>query len=194
MRILAFSDLHGDFNALKELKKKSKRTDLVVCAGDISNFEHNLNKLLEHLNSFSSPVLIIHGNHEGAELMKELCADYSNLVFIHRAIYQLNELQIVGYGGGGFSIKDNGFEEFAKRIKNQLSKKFILVTHAPPYGTKLDLVLGEHKGNKSIRNFIVKYKPLLAISGHLHENANKTDILKTTKLINPSKHGYMINV
>ena len=44
MKILAFVDLHGSLNALKRLSKqiKSKKPDIIVCAGDISIFENNL--------------------------------------------------------------------------------------------------------------------------------------------------------
>jgi len=59
--------------------------------------------------------------------------------------------------------------------------KFILVTHNPPFGTKLDKVeTGEHVGSKVIREFIEKEKPLLAISAHIHEAGGIDKIGKTT--------------
>ena len=71
MEILAFVDAHGSLSALRELKKKAARADLLVCAGDISIFEHGLVRLLYELNKINKPVLIIHGNHETEEILKK---------------------------------------------------------------------------------------------------------------------------
>ena len=68
----------------------------------------------------------------------------------------------------------------------------ILVTHAPPYGTKLDKIgNGKSIGSSSIRKIIEEYHPLVAISGHVHES-RAIDILNNTKLLNPGplKDGY----
>ena len=62
---------------------------------------------------------------------------------------------------------------------------FVLMTHQPAWGTKVDTV-GEdqHTGSIAIRDFIEKNKPLLAISGHIHEAAG-VDSIGDTVVINP---------
>ena len=47
MKILFFVDLHGDMDTLRTLKNKSSNADIVVCAGDISQMELNLPKLIQ---------------------------------------------------------------------------------------------------------------------------------------------------
>ncbi|MBS3097214.1 hypothetical protein J4209_00295 [Candidatus Woesearchaeota archaeon] len=44
-----------------------------------------------------------------------------------------------------------------------------------------------------IKTFILKVKPDLAISGHLHENAGKEDKIGKTKIVNPGPFGKIIN-
>lgn len=73
-------------------------------------------------------------------------------------------------------------------------KKIILVTHAPPYKTRLDKLAGEHCGNKSIRNFIEKSRSDLVICGHLHENFGREDKIKRTRIINPGHFGKVISI
>ena len=72
----------------------------------------------------------------------------------------------LGYGGGGFSTHDPEFEHLAKKWERRMKMlrlfhrnlKTVFVVHAPPYGTKVDLVYGDHVGSKSIRDF--KPKPV----------------------------------
>ena len=64
MKILFFADTHGDKKTLNKLIKRGKNVDLIVCAGDFTQMENDIEKILDHINSFNKPVLIIHGNHE----------------------------------------------------------------------------------------------------------------------------------
>ena len=68
MKLLAFTDIHGSLTALKriEQKIKSEKPDLLVCAGDISIFEHGIVGILKKLNKLNKKIIIVHGNHEDA--------------------------------------------------------------------------------------------------------------------------------
>ena len=79
------------------------------------------------------------------------------------------------------------------KIKDKL-KKWILVTHAPPFNTHLDLVFDRHVGSKSIRESIEKFNPELNICGHLHENFNIRDKIKSTRIINPGPSGEILKL
>jgi putative phosphoesterase len=196
MRILAFVDTHGNLKALDKIKALSKKADILVCAGDISIFENNLDGLLAKLDKLNKPVLIISGNHEDAADLSALTSFSNNLIDIDKKTYTKDKFLFLGYGGGGFSMVDKEFEKKAKKfdeiLKKNKDKKIILVTHAPPYKTKLDKIMGEPCGNKSIKNFILKAKPDLVISGHLHENAGKKDKIGRTRLLNPGPFGKIV--
>ncbi len=194
MKILAFVDLHGSSIFLKQIEKKAKDADLIVCAGDFTNFEQYMDIVAKKLNEIGKKILMVPGNHETEEGLKEICSMFKNLKYLHKKTYSIKEYIFVGYGGGGFSLTDKEFEEWSKKIKAQLKgKKIILITHAPPYNTKLDLIDKEPHGNKSIRKFIETFKPILAISGHLHECVG-TDKIGNTKLINPGPLGKLIEI
>jgi Icc-related predicted phosphoesterase len=63
----------------------------------------------------------------------------------------------------------------------------VQVTHAPPVRTKLDVVYtGAHVGSEAVRKAIEKFKPVLAISAHIHE-ARGVDEIGGTKLINAGR-------
>jgi len=198
MKILAFVDMHGSLGALKKIKKQAKKADIIVCAGDLTIFEQGIDYFLGKLDKLNKPTLMIHGNHEDETVLKKLCSKYKNMIFLHARGYKENGYLFLGYGGGGFSMRDKGFEKLSKQFEKKIKKlgnpNVILVTHAPPYKTKIDLIMKEPCGNKSIKNFVKKVKPELVISGHLHENAGKEDKLGNTRIINPGPYGKLISI
>lgn len=194
MKVLAFVDLHGSKKSLKELKKKAKKADLVVCAGDFTIFGNEEKEMLSEIDKFNKPVLMIHGNHEEASDLRKSCSKTKNVVFIHKRKYQFGNYYFIGWGGGGFSRNDKGFENYQKRWKFEKDDNLVLVTHAPPYKTKIDQIYGEHAGCKSFRKFISKHNPILSISGHLHENEGKVDKIKKTRIINPGHEGKILEI
>lgn len=193
MKVLAFADSHDEGNYYEVLKKKAKKADIILCAGDFTVFEHNMKKIIRDLSKLGKTVYLIHGNHEIASHVAVECKKYKNIRFMHKKIFRIGEVTIFGYGGGGFSYRDKDFEEFIKRNKDKFSKKNILLTHAPPYGTVADNKHGEHVGNKSITKVLKHFN--LSISGHIHETFNKREVInKKTLVINPGPKGKVIKI
>jgi len=198
MKILAFTDIHASFRAFESIEKlvKQEDPDLLIDCGDISIFENELEYLVSRIAELGKKCLIIHGNHEGARRFAEACKPYKNIIFMHNNVHRINNYVFFGWGGGGFSLKDKVFEDAAKKAIEGIKKddKIILFTHAAPYGTKVDYLFGEHAGNKSIRKFIERCKPIAALCGHLHENNGKSDKIGNTIVINPGPMGTVIIV
>jgi len=198
MKILAFADMHGSKKALKQVLKKAKGAELVICCGDLTIFEQFLKKWLKDLNHLKIPVLIIPGNHENSRVLKKACSYFENIIYMDARAFESDDFIILGAEGNGFSMVDKAFDKVAKgfyKILKNNKKKYILMTHAPPYDTKLDRLFdGGHCGNKSIRKFILKSKPSFAFSGHIHENNGKKDKLGRTTIINPGPHGMLVSV
>lgn len=200
MKILTFVDLHGSLKALKKLQAlvDKQNPDVIVCAGDISIFEQNLDYLIHRISKFKKPVFIVHGNHEEAGIMKKSCSLFKNVNFIHGQAKEHEGVLFIGWGGGGFSTSDKEFEKKSKEFLKEMKKydKVVLVTHAPPYRTRLDKIIEESCGNKSIRKFIANNtkKIKLSVSGHLHENAGAEDHVRKTRVINPGPFGKIVNV
>lgn len=196
MKILAFVDIHGNKSALKRLVELSKDSNVLVCAGDISNWGKDLDELISILEKANKPLLIVPGNHETAEQIRLLSKKFKFVIPIHKGSYQLNEYVFFGYGEGGFSQEEPSLARIIPKFKETIKKDqiVILVTHAPPYGTKLDFLMPNHSGCKTITEFIKDIHPKLVICGHLHENFGKKDIINKTLMINPGPSGKIINL
>jgi len=194
MKILAFVDLHTSKKALKILKKKALKADVVVCAGDFSIFGNGQQQMIKAFDSWGKPVLLVHGNHEDIKTTRQLCAKTKHVSFIHAKKISFNGVTFIGWGGGGFSRIDPGLEKFMKRLKIDKKDKIVFVTHAPPFKTAIDNIYGESAGNKTIRKFIERVKPIVAIAGHLHENMGKIDKIKKSLVINPGSDGRILEI
>jgi len=196
MKILAFTDTHGSDKALKGVKKKAKNVDLIICLGDFTIFGHNQKRILKKINSLGKKILLLHGNHEVIREVKKDLKDLKNIKFMHNNIHKEGKILFLGWGGGGFALKEPDFKDLVKKFKAKKKKdnKIVLLTHGPPYGTILDLIWDQHCGCKTYTSFIKKYKPAFALSGHLHENNNKKQKYGKTMLINPGPHGKVISI
>jgi uncharacterized protein len=200
MKILVFTDTHNSTVALKKVVEKAKKEkpDLMLCCGDFTIFMQLAVEVLDSINSLKIKTYIIHGNHEDAEIVDELCKKYKNIEFLHNKVVRHEDVLIMGYGGGGFAKLDSNFKEAEKKFENEIGKcricKKIMIVHQPPHKTGIDLVYGEYAGNITTRKFIDKHKIDLVFAGHLHENAGKEFKVKYTKFINPGPYGKIIIV
>ncbi len=198
MRAIAFTDLHLSAEALKSLRWKIRlfRPEILLCAGDVSLFGTELDDMLSEINNFNIKTLIIHGNHEDSSAFRKKCQKYRNLIFLHKEYYIHKNYVFFGYGGGGFSFVDKEFnpigKKFIKIIQKNKDKKKIFLTHAPPYGTKVDDLGDHHCGNKTTRDFDTKNEIDLHLCGHLHENFGVKDQLGKTKILNPGPFGKLL--
>ncbi len=202
LRMLAFSDLHGNEAALRILAGKAKKADLIVCAGDFTVFENNILSIMRKLDSIGKPLLLVNGNHEDEALVAEICSKLKNTIYIHKRICRSSQLPsyaFVGHGGEGFGTRSEDFERFAAAATRKIRQlqrqntRIIFVTHQPPYGTKLDYIWAHH-GNKSYTKFIKKIQPVLHVCGHLHETQGKHDRIGKTLVINPGPKGKIVLV
>jgi len=195
MKILAFADHHGSPEDFKEIAKKAKKADIIICAGDFTIFENEIEYIMEQMNKLSKTVLLIHGNHEDEDTVRFLAKHFKNIEFIHGGYFETDEYIFIGYGGGGFATTDPLFEELSKKFKEVMKgKKTIMITHGPPYDTKTDLLGMGYVGNKSFTRFIKKEQPELFLCGHLHETFHKHDKIGKTRVINPGPDGEIIDL
>ena len=200
MKILAVSDPHGSAAAMKKIKVKSKYVDLILLAGDFTIFQQDMEKILKEYDKMGKRILLIPGNHEDPEDVEQAVDKYKNLVYIDERIYEEEGLIVFGMEGNGFSLRDKPFEQVSKKYmplikKNRKGRTFILMTHAPPFETKCDIIMEEeHCGNESIRKFIEKMQPEIAICGHIHDTFGTEDLIGKTHVMNPGPEGRIINI
>lgn len=195
MNICAITDIHGKKSSLKKLFDSIdiREFDLLLCCGDITSFggEKEAKEVLELIPNIQ--FYTIFGNCDKSEVKDHI---ESLGISLHEKEVKVADYAIGGFGGSNKSPFGTPSEYEEDQIMAGLSKlsfkNMVLVTHVPPYGTKLDRV-GNSKsiGSTSVRSIIEKMQPLVAVSGHVHES-RAIDSIGNTQLLNPGplKEGY----
>ncbi len=199
MKLLALSDLHGNYSYVESILDMSGDFDAVIIAGDITNFgpdEH----AIELLKIFKEPVFAIPGNCDLPSILKVLD---KNTINLHNSIHTTGGLTFIGLGGSNPTPFNTPFELSEKKIGEYvgtlLSKikdngRTILLSHAPPLNTTDKLPRG-NVGSKALARFLGRLD--LIICGHIHE-ARGSICVKGTYVVNPGAaskgHGALITI
>ncbi|MGP1438010.1 MAG: metallophosphoesterase family protein [Treponema sp.] len=192
MKLLVISDGHGAIDNLASLYDIAQNVDMVIFAGDFAAFNQPQTGLpfLKKLRELHNNVYSVLGNCDHPNFIKELETHNIN---IQACNTHFQDFTLLGSGGAskftGTTPNERTDEELASDIDQHYESKdgenIILVTHNPAHGVKTDKVAPlVHVGSKLIRKFIEEKKPIIAISGHIHE-AFGTDTIGKTLLLNP---------
>lgn len=213
-KFLYVTDTHGEQSVYEKMFDlgRGKDIDFLVFGGDITSGvnpngqkffleSYLVPRLKEFKKHFGKPVFIMMGNDDfesNRRILRRLSRQ--KVVYkLHAKYHKIGKFVIVGYpfvNPTPFLLKDWEKEEkeIAKdleRLSRNLSpKKTICIFHAPPFGTKLDMLHGgEHKGSEAIRKFIEKNQPLISLHGHIHESPEVSGTIKQrigkTLCVNP---------
>jgi Icc-related predicted phosphoesterase len=203
MKIISFGDIHEDFSNLIPLKDELENADLVIVTGDLTNFNgrKEAEKVIDEIMKYNENILAQLGNLDQPEVNDYLTEKGINL---HRNGFIKDDIGIFGVGGSNptpfntpTEFSEDEIETFLlDGIDKVKGAKFkIMVPHMPPKDTKLDIIsAGVHVGSQSVRDFILKYKPDIALSGHIHE-ARGSDKIENTVAFNAGmfrEGGYVI--
>jgi len=200
IRYLVVSDIHGNVRSLKAvIESELNSMNALLVAGDLSSYSGEYVDVLKVLNTVAlknKKVIVVIGNMDSPNLINIINNSYPSITCLHGTITKLGNLITAGLSGGlyspfntPFELSENDFERLIaniiKEIGNIKNEHLVLLSHTPPYGTKVDLTFtGLHVGSKSIRKFVEEFKPLIVISGHIHE-ARGVDKLGSTLIVNP---------
>jgi Icc-related predicted phosphoesterase len=197
VRILIFSDTHGDIRSLERIV--AQPADIYIAAGDLSTFRKKLDNCGEALKPLGDKLWLLPGNHETHEDTLALCRRYGFVDF-HRQVRTVEtshgKRQWAGLGYSNITPFATPGEYSEEEIAEALLpfhglKPLYLVVHFPPYGTKLDeYAPGKHAGSTALREWVERVHPLYLFCGHIHETAGATDLLGATKCVNVGKHGF----
>jgi uncharacterized protein len=205
MKILAITDIHGAYNVAEKILQHEK-ADVVVLGGDLTNVgtvkevESTIKKFREHCNR----ILCIAGNmdtehHDDWYKAEGISINGKGIV--------IEGVGFFGVSGGPKSPLRTSYEITEEEILARSEAGYLMVKschrkifvpHAPPYGTKLDIVhSGYHVGSTAVREFIELMKPDVVICGHIHEGRGY-DTIEKTQIVNCGygHHGYyaVINI
>ncbi len=199
MKLLCLSDIHGDGAGLKQVLTETAGMDAVILAGDITHLGgyEDARTLLEPLLAVGLPVLAVGGNMD-TEGARRYLADAG--IDIHARGIRIGSVGFLGLGGGTPSPFHTPWE-LAEADARELLKAGlpfvdgadykVLVSHAPPRGTRLDRSFaGLHVGSEAVREFVLSGAVDLCLCGHIHE-ASGEDTVGRTPCVNlgPFKNG-----
>ncbi len=197
MKILIFSDIHGDSRAVEKLLQQP--ADLYISAGDLSNFGRGLERLGEIMRPLGEKMWVLPGNHETEQENAAFCGRYG-LVDFHRQIKLAGNAVWAGLGYSNITPFDTPGEYSEEEIAEALAAfeghpALNLVVHFPPYGARLDQVApGRHAGSRVLREWVERVQPAYLFCGHIHECAGQTDQIGATQCFNVGKSGYLLEI
>jgi Icc-related predicted phosphoesterase len=142
--------------------------DLTVVCGDITHFG-TPREARETIDSLPGLVLAVPGNCDPSGV--ELGVAESHGVDLHGNTYEFDGIKFAGFGGAGKmfgTIREYDEEFLGENIKRIIQGADVLVLHGPPYGIN-DLSQSGHAGSREILEAVQAHKPMLVLSGHIHE-------------------------
>ena len=170
MKILVTSDIHSSKRAVEMIRQKIEKLmpDITVVCGDITHFG-TTEEARETIDSIPGLVLAVPGNCDPAGIENGVAKSHG--VDLHGKTFELDGLRFAGFGGARkmFGTVREYEEEFiGKNIRRIIPGADILVIHGPPYGIN-DLSQSGHAGSREIFDAIQTHRPMLVLSGHIHE-------------------------
>jgi len=183
-KILILSDIHSQNITLTDVLNKVQTLPnppkICFIAGDITNFGsiENMREILDIITNFDFQTFFVLGNCDPDIDLETLD---TSAIHIESSIEEINFFTLVGFGSHKPQVN---FKLLLELKRNK--KRVCLLTHAPPYGTKADLVsFNRHGGSREIKKTIEKFSNIfLVISGHIHESPTISTYKKCT-IINP---------
>jgi Icc-related predicted phosphoesterase len=197
MKLLIFSDLHGDVKALERLV--ATPADAYFAAGDLATFSRGLDKMGPILKQADAPVYVMPGNHESESEIAAFSKQYG-FEFFHNRVIELAGRHMAGLGYSNITPFNTPGEysepEFTARLTPWAGlKPLVLICHCPPLNTPLDRAgEGKHFGSPTIAKFIGANQPEWFFCGHIHEAEGVHAMLGATHAINVGKRGYLLEL
>jgi Icc-related predicted phosphoesterase len=189
MKIIVLADIHAGLGYLPDAVADIAAADLVLIAGDITNFggTNQAKQIISELSKCNKNILAVTGNCDCPETGSYLAGEGIN---IYCNCTEFGGVNFVGLAGSidasqpqlGNSMEEH-FANTLAEIETQTAgiDPLVLVTHQPARGTA---VANGRGGSDAIYDFIERRQPILAVSGHIHEAPGKDTVGKTI-LVNP---------
>lgn len=193
MKIIALTDIHGRVQAADLIANDLKSADLVILPGDLTTFgkREEAAQIVDTVRKYNPNVLAVMGNCDYPEVEQYLNDEG---LCIHRDHRRVNGVIFAGLGGSLKcpipTLNEWTEEQVAEHLEAAVKGApadvpLVLVSHQPARNTITDLAAnGGHVGSTAVREFIERRKPILCLSGHIHE-AQGTDSIGPTTLVNP---------
>lgn len=197
MKLLIFSDIHGDKSALARLM--DTEADYYFAAGDLCDWGRGIEHLGRLMQKRAERMYVIPGNHESEQYIEQFCRQFGFHNF-HGQTIEVGGYTVAGLGYSNPTPFNTPGEYTEDELAARLSKfagldPLVLICHAPPLSTKLDRVReGQHFGSQAVRNFIDRNQPAYFYCGHIHEAAGQRDTMGKTQGWNVGRRGQVLEL
>lgn len=184
MKLILLSDLHSCPVGGALIEKKLREADGVILSGDITGFGSYscCERVIRSVRLLNNAVFAIAGNCDPDEASRAL-EDYN--ISLHGRTMKCGALTLAGVSGVERpGAPFNFFDILENACDFQPQSPLVVVTHEPAAGIATAGRRFGSRGNENIRRFIDKYKPVLAVNGHIHEAWGQDKTGETT-FINP---------
>jgi uncharacterized protein len=174
VKLLAFSDLHRDLGQAARLVEMSAGADIVIGAGDFASVHEGLAETIDALAAIETPTVLVPGNNETEEALREAAADWAAATVLHGGGATIEGAEFYGLGAGipttpwewSFDLDDATATEMLAACPEEA----LLVLHSPPQGHCDANGGGDHFGSEALLRAIEEKRPRLAVCGHIHES------------------------
>jgi Icc-related predicted phosphoesterase len=188
VKLLAFSDLHRDLGQAEKLVELSAEADAVIGAGDFASVHEGLEETIGALAAIEKPTVLVPGNNETADALREAAAGWSAATVLHGEGTAIDGVEFFGLGAGvpitpwdwSFDLDD----DLAGEMLAGCPEGAVLVLHSPPHGHCDSGGAGDHFGSRALLAAIEQKRPRLAVCGHIHESWGCRSQIGETPLYN----------
>ena len=191
MRLLALTDIHGAYDTAEAILCATS-PDILIVGGDLTTVGSvaEAREAVTRFRALTPVVLCVAGNMDlpaHDDLFDEMG------VGLNARGVRIGDVGFCGASGAPHSRLRTPYEideeEIERRLRRGLASlagcaRIILVPHAPPFGTKLDIIhAGFHVGSTAVRDVVEECTPSAVVCGHIHE-ARGVDAIGTTTIVN----------
>jgi Icc-related predicted phosphoesterase len=197
MKIVAITDVHGAYDTAAAIIRREK-PDAVIVGGDLTTVGtlKEASDALELFRRECGTLLVVAGNMDLPE--------HDDLFFqmgcsINGRGRIIGDTGFFGVSGGPHSKLRTPYEISEERImalsragyrEVEGARVKIFVPHAPPYGTRVDIVhMGLHVGSTAVRDFLEEHRVDAVVCGHIHEGRGM-DTIEGATIVNCGQAGH----
>jgi uncharacterized protein len=188
LRLLAFSDLHCDLARAHELVARSAEADVVAGVGDFASVHSGLTETVEALSAIERPTILVPGNNETDEALREAAAGWGSATVLHGETAEIEGVTFYGLGAGiPITPWDWSFDLDEDEAADRLSScppGAVMLVHSPPLGHCDVSGAGTSLGSRAILEAIERTAPPLALCGHIHESWECESAIGPTRVVN----------
>ena len=193
MLLLCLSDIHGEGAGIAGILGECPGVGAVVLVGDLTHLggAAEAARVVEPLLAAGMRVIAVPGNMDNPDVLGWL---EERGLSLHGRGITIGGIGFFGLGGSNPTPFGTPFEVGDRDARSLLDAAWsevaaarckVLVSHAPPRGTRLDrgpALL--HVGSSEVRAFLESHDVALCLCGHIHEAGGRQDTVGAAPCVN----------